>query len=593
MAGQHGKVIGKYTTGSDVKPFTGIFDGNGFAILNLSLSGEALFSYVGETGIVRNLTLQKAQIEDTQNSSSHHPAALVAYNKGTVEHCMTRGTTVVSKFNSPTGGLVGRNEGTIRLCGVDGGSVAIQNSFNTKAGGFVGRNLGQIDQCFTSASVSGNKWAGGFVGGQEGGTISNCYATGQVTATGEQAGGFAGFFITYDRDNPSVLQNVYAANNVQAQTGGPLVGGNASSIKEGEGNATNCYYNVYKTAPVTLGMAQTGANGMTTGQMKQQAFAALLGGTDTWAVDTQDGDIRNNGYPFLQKVAPLPAAQSEEPIEVNLLIASYDPQGYAFAPGTVLTVQATGEPVTVKDVLDAAQAKGLLQYEATYSANTGYFVKAINGVEPSAPGGWMFTVNDELSSVGMAATQVMPGDRVLWYEGTASNHYTAPTWQEMTAPAPEPFIEIENKAQLLALANSQNTAQDWSKHYRLTADIDLADEDFSPIGNEATPFTGIFDGNGKTISHLTIARGAGSQNLGLFGVIQNAQIVNLTLADVQVTGGSHLGTLVGVAKADPEKGEANLIGNCHATGTLRALGTSVIKQTDAGGLVGINEGGAD
>ena len=590
MTGVAGKTIGKFTTGSNAKPFTGIFDGNGYSIRHLSLSGEALFSYVGETGIVRNLTLEDASIEYGA-SDSQAPAALVSRNKGTIERCFVKNSTVVSQYNACTGGLVGLNEGKISLSGVEGGSVACKSAYSTKIGGFAGRNLGDIDQCYATASVSGAKWVGGFVGGQEGGTVSNCYALGAVTATSDAAGGFAGFFITYDSGNPSVLQSVYASNDVKAQTGGPLAGSNQTVAKDGDGTAVNCYYNTYKSAPENEGMALEGAEGKTTAEMKTQAFATLLG--EAWSVDTSQGQaIVNNGYPYLTQAAPAPAAPSEEPITVSLLIAPYDYQDYGFRPGQVMQVQVAGDPVTVEDVLDAAQAQGLLSYKAEQS-KTGAFVTEINGTAPESPNGWMFTINDKTSSVGMAAAQVMPGDKILWYEGTTSNHFAAPSWAEMTAPEEAEYEEIYTKEQLLALANSDSPAEDWAKNYRLMADIDLGGIDFSPIGSEEVPFSGRFDGNGKTLSNLTIERGAGSQNLGLFGVIQGAVIVDLTLENAQVTGGSRIGTLVGAALADAAGGKANLIGNCHATGTVTATGTAVIKQTDAGGLVGVNDGDTD
>ncbi|MFR4008233.1 MAG: hypothetical protein ACLT0Y_02180 [Christensenellales bacterium] len=127
----------------------------------------------------------------------------------------------------------------------------------------------------------------------------------------------------------------------------------------------------------------------------------------------------------------------------------------------------------------------------------------------------------------------------------------------------------------------------------MMADIDLAGVAFTPIGTEDIPFAGIFEGNGKTIANMTVTKGEGSENLGLFGCIEGASILNLTLKNANVTGGSRMGALVGVAKADAEKELANLIGNCHATGTVYAKGMTVIKQTDVGGLVGVNEGATD
>ena len=562
MTGVAGKAIGKYTTGSDAKPFTGIFDGNGYSIKHLWLSGEALFSYVGETGVVRNLTLEDASVEYTK-SDGQTPAALVSRNKGVIDHCFVQNSAVVSQYNACTGGLAGLNEGWISHSGVEGGSVACKSAYSTKIGGFVGRNLGRIDQCFATASVSGAKWVGGFTG----------------------------FFITYDSKNPSVLQNVYAANDVKAQVGGPLAGSNQTVAKDGDGTAVNCYYNTYKSAPENVGMALEGAEGKTTAEMKTQAFAALLG--NAWSVDTSQGQaIVNNGYPYLTQAAPAPSAPNEEPITVSLLIVPYDDQGYVFQPGQAMQVQVAGDPVTVEDVLDAAQAQGLLSYKAEQS-KTGAFVTEINGTAPESPNGWMFTINDKASSVGMGAAQVMPGDKILWYEGTTSNHFAAPSWAEMTAPEETAYEEIYTKEQLLALANSDSPAEDWAKNYRLMADIDLSGVDFAPIGSEEIPFTGRFDGNGRTLSNLTIERGAASRNLGLFGCIKGAEIVNLTLENAQVTGGSRIGTLVGAALADAAGGKANLIGNCHATGTVTATGTAVIKQTDAGGLVGVNDGDTD
>ena len=590
MTGVAGKAIGKYTTGSDAKPFTGIFDGNGYSIKHLWLSGEALFSYVGETGVVRNLTLEDASVEYTK-SDGQTPAALVSRNKGVIDHCFVLNSAVVSQYNACTGGLSGLNEGWISHSGVEGGSVACKSAYSTKIGGFVGRNLGRIDQCFATASVFGAKWVGGFAGGQEGGTVSNCYALGTVTAASDAAGGFTGFFITYDSKNPSVLQNVYAANDVKAQVGGPLAGSNQTVAKDGDGTAVNCYYNTYKSAPENVGMALEGAEGKTTAEMKTQAFAALLG--NAWSVDTSQGQaIVNNGYPYLTQAAPTPSAPNEEPITVSLLIVPYDDQGYVFQPGQAMQVQVAGDPVTVEDVLDAAQAQGLLSYKAEQS-KTGAFVTEINGTAPESPNGWMFTINDKASSVGMGAAQVMPGDKILWYEGTTSNHFAAPSWAEMTAPEETAYEEIYTKEQLLALANSDSPAEDWAKNYRLMADIDLSGVDFAPIGSEEIPFTGRFDGNGRTLSNLTIERGAASRNLGLLGCIKGAEIVNLTLENAQVTGGSRIGTLVGAALADAAGGKANLIGNCHATGTVTATGTAVIKQTDAGGLVGVNDGDMD
>jgi len=45
----------------------------------------------------------------------------------------------------------------------------------------------------------------------------------------------------------------------------------------------------------------------------------------------------------------------------------------------------------------------------------------------------------------------------------------------------------------------------WAGNYRLTDDIDLTGKSGQAcIGNDTTPFTGIFDGNGKTVSGVSL-----------------------------------------------------------------------------------------
>ena len=87
-----------------------------------------------------------------------------------------------------------------------------------------------------------------------------------------------------------------------------------------------------------------------------------------------------------------------------------------------------------------------------------------------------------------------------------------------------------------------------SGHYVLTADIDLAGIEWTPIGAYApsgeseeaqeipaadAAFTGIFDGQGHTISNLTINQPE-AWAMGLFGCVANAQIDNFTLENASV-----------------------------------------------------------
>ena len=118
----------------------------------------------------------------------------------------------------------------------------------------------------------------------------------------------------------------------------------------------------------------------------------------------------------------------------------------------------------------------------------------------------------------------------------------APAWNGIPATSfsggsgteSDPYL-ISNGGELAYLAQKVNESNSTSNPYRgawyrLTADIDLGNQEWTPIGwNASAPyyFCGTFIGGGHTISHLKIS---GNVNYaGLFGSLANASICNLTL----------------------------------------------------------------
>jgi len=93
---------------------------------------------------------------------------------------------------------------------------------------------------------------------------------------------------------------------------------------------------------------------------------------------------------------------------------------------------------------------------------------------------------------------------------------------------------------------------------------------------EGTPFTGVFDGKGHTISHLTIT---GESCLGLFGQLKyGANVTNLGLEVVNVNGiGDYIGGLVG-------ENSGGTIASCYTSGNFSGT-------WEVGGLVGYNSSG--
>ena len=114
----------------------------------------------------------------------------------------------------------------------------------------------------------------------------------------------------------------------------------------------------------------------------------------------------------------------------------------------------------------------------------------------------------------------------------------------------------------------------------LTADIDLKGIDWTPIGKDDNKaYTGTFDGNGKTITGLTVT--GSDQYAGLFGYIGSGGTVkNVVLEGVQIESDNSSGYAGGVA------GDSwGTIENCSVSG-------SVSGTTFAGGVVGSQWGGS-
>jgi len=131
------------------------------------------------------------------------------------------------------------------------------------------------------------------------------------------------------------------------------------------------------------------------------------------------------------------------------------------------------------------------------------------------------------------------------------------------------------------------TSGDWSKYFKLVADINMADytgTEYKIIGNATTKFTGTFDGNDCVISNLTYAATAATSYVGLFGYALNATIKNLGVEDVNISGKCAIvGALIGY------QNNSNVT-NCYSTGIVGStLTSSTIAY--AGGLIGYQSDG--
>ena len=184
---------------------------------------------------------------------------------------------------------------------------------------------------------------------------------------------------------------------------------------------------------------------------------------------------------------------------------------------------------------------------------------------------------------------------------------TAAAFAGGTGTAEDPY-QIANGAQLAYLASSVNSGETYEqKNFVLTANIDLNGLPWTPIANSFSDallggsdyrvFAGNFDGNGYTISNVSIGSETApleADVLGLFGATEG-KISNLNLDTVSIHGVAKIasiGAVVGFA--------GGLVGysggsieNCHVTSLTMDMSapSNVYAATYwVGGLVGALDG---
>jgi len=128
---------------------------------------------------------------------------------------------------------------------------------------------------------------------------------------------------------------------------------------------------------------------------------------------------------------------------------------------------------------------------------------------------------------------------------------------------------VDDPYQISTVDELQNMSANLSAHYELIGDIDAsststwnAERGFIPVGDQWVSFTGSFDGNGHTISGLTVNHSA--SDLGLFGHIEGASVHDLSMTDVFINGSSDNGAICGVSIS-------GTIYNCTVEGEIKGM----------------------
>jgi len=266
-----------------IQVFTGVFDGKGHTISNLTIKGSGYLGFFGQLGSwwaagteVRDLGIVGVNITGSGNRVGGLVGQMV--NICRVTRCYSTGAVSGS---GEVGGLVGLNwHGYVGQCYSTGAVSAI----SWYVGGLVGDNWGHVTECYSTCVVDGNGCVGGLVGYNDEGTMTQCYATGAVS--GDWAvGGLVGA-------NDGSVTHCYSTGAVSGRSdvGGLVGSGWASHV---------CFWDIE-----TSGQSRSaGGIGKTTAEMKNiQTYlnegwdfvGEIVNGThETWQMPEE------GGYPVL------------------------------------------------------------------------------------------------------------------------------------------------------------------------------------------------------------------------------------------------------------------------------------------------------
>ena len=525
----------------------------------------------------------------------------------------------VSNFKITTGrqyvGLFGYNKGVIKNLGVENFTVNV-------------------------SYYSDDVYAGGLVGVNDGGSILNSYATGNVSATGGSSA-YAGGLVGYNASSGGIT-NSYATGNVSATStyhdgyvyAGGLVGGNSGDITNsyaaGNVSATSTGSSSSAYAGGLVGYNDYGSitNSYATGSARATATAypsyAYAGGL----VGRNGGSITNS-----YAAGNVSATYTSTSTRSNAYAGGL--AGYN-SGGSILNCYATGD-VSANGSYSSAYAGGLVGYNNSGSILNSYAtgdVSATSSYSSAYAGGlvgynYRGSITNSYATGNVSATASSSGDyayagglvgynnsgditNCYRYSGqtfyrkegsdtysTASNtlgtavsldNLKSPSWVNENLWTIEfeiwdfsngyPMVDYEyiDSANTIVISTAEELERLQGHALVLSYELN-ADIDLG--GMEWTPiaiFYGTFDGNGYTVSNFKIT--TGRQYVGLFGynkgVIENLGVENFTV-NVSYSGAVYAGGLVGYNSGD--------ITNSYATGNVSATGGS---SAYAGGLVGYN-----
>ncbi|MCL2110993.1 MAG: YDG domain-containing protein, partial [Clostridiales bacterium] len=623
-------------------PFSGTFNGSLRTIAGLFINDTStgqrlyngLFGYVNNGAVIQGVRLENANIRANAPGGDSYVGGVAGYivDSGTqIENSTVTGLVSYTgtNANARVGGITGEMQDSSI---VTGSRVTATVEGVGYVGGIAGRvrTNSAIRESHTTGNVTGT---GAYVGGITGriglisatagvatetGIVEDCYSTGYIRSDGDYVGGIAGSVNGSGGNAP--LRRSYSTGAVR---GANNVGGVAGRVETNNTIVDDCYS---MGDIIATGTRAGGVVGWLYGLTQNNTGLTLNGQVRrSWAsgsVQANDyvggivGDIsgngmvvdcaalnrsvikRNNAVANLGRVVgSAPATQgpggNAARISGNIAFEDMDIRynGTAGAPKT----PASG--LTEVDGLN--RGKGDLKEASGFTTSNSWFTS-----REANPGSPWYYLPEALPGLGapvmpMPAHLVGDGPRTLWY-------YLDPSADVFT---------ITNADELAGLAKLVNEGIDFDgKTIDLVANIDLSyyattnaswedGRGWTPIGGAnfadaaANPFRGTFEGNGHTISELSIdddrtATATTRRRHGLFGYISGgASVRNLNVQGTSITWAPNFPGRIGMVVALAE-GAGTVIEGCSATGTITYT-IAANTTTRTGGIVGSLDTGAE
>ncbi|WP_426197581.1 YDG domain-containing protein, partial [Massilia sp. DWR3-1-1] len=579
----------------DYRRFQRSFDGLGHTISGLTISrperdSVGLFGWLGTGAIVQNVGLVGGSM-----SAAYNTGALAGQSKSAMLS-NTSSSAAVSGVSEGVGGLVGYSNGGAVYNSHASGTV----SGTSRVGGLLGivDSFAVIANSSASGSVSGqHDGIGGLIGAVDSSFLINSHATGAVIGGGDQIGGLVGYGSqsTIDRSDASgavsgsgtvgglmgynrygVVSNSHASGTVsgaQSRVGG-LIGD--SEWVDGAANVTTIS-NSYASGAVT-GASEVGGllGNNTLGNLNNTYASGAVTATGVNAGGlvghSQSGSISNS-------YATGAVAGNDG---VGGLVGRFDGQGgiyQTYASGAVSSIGAVAGGL-VGSATEATIQYGYWNADGFSGNGVGEGdVSGTSGLTSSA----MLTYGNftGFNFIDTHGASVNGGnDWVLVnVDGTLNN-------SNSMLGATRPMLASEYATTISNAHQLQLMSMDLGAQYTLAKDIDAAgtgratdvwSDTFVPVGGQAGKFTGSFDGQGHTISGLTITRPK-TDYAGLFGQAGDGAIVrNVDLVGLSVTGRENTGGLVGLL-------QSGTISNSTVSGLVKG------GMINVGGLVGNLDG---